>query len=337
MYVVRARLRDAHDVATDLWQMAESAGSPDLLGHAHRSLGVTLMDMGDLTRALDHLEEAVVRADAAGERASATLSALAPSVACRCYAARALWPLGYPDRARQRIAEALALAETRRDPHSLAFALTFAAIIHHFRGEPALARERAERSRALSREHGLRQTLVGATIRCGWALADQGRRRDGIALMREGLTAFRGMGIEINRPQFLAVLADALRGEGRFDEALELLAEAVATIESRDEHYYEPEVYRLRGRLLVERASGAAGPRRDESEVCFRRAIAIARRMGARSWELRAAMDLARLQIRRGRPAQARELLAAVHECFTEGFDTRDLVEARALLDHLVG
>jgi predicted ATPase len=163
------------------------------------------------------------------------------------------------------------------------------------------------------------------------ALAAQGQGAEGIAQMRQGLTALRATGTALGMPGFLAQLAEAYGQVGQVDEGLHLLAEALALVENTGGRQWEAQLHRLHGELLRRQAV----PEAQAAEACFQQALTVARRQQARSWELRAAMSLARLWQEQGKRAEARELLAPIYGWFTEGFDTADLQEARALLDEL--
>jgi len=229
------------------------------------------------------------------------------------------------------VTAALALAETRSHPFSLAFALSWAARLHHFRREDQRCREQAEAAIGLAIEYGFTQWRVIAMMLRGSALAGEGLGDEGIDQLREGLAAWRAMGAELLRPYFLALLAEAYWRMGRADEGLPTVAEALSLVECTGERMYEAELHRLQGELLRARESGAAAT--DTAGACFQRALAAARRQGARALELRAAMSMARLWRDQGKRNEAHDLLAPVYGWFTEGFDTHDLMEAKALLD----
>ena len=166
----------------------------------------------------------------------------------------------------------------------------------------------------------------------GWVLAAQGRSAEGIAQMREGLSTLQATGAELAQPRLLAWLAEAYGHEGQAETGLRVVAEALAVAHRTGERRDEAEIYRIKGELLLQHAV----PNAPEAEACFQQALAIARRQQTKSWELRAAMSLARLWQRQGKWVAARELLAPTYDWFTEGFDTADLQDARALLDALI-
>jgi predicted ATPase len=221
------------------------------------------------------------------------------------------------------------LAEKLANPVSMAASLVYAAMTHQFRREGRAAQQRAEAAIALSDEHGLPQFLTVGTILRGWALTAQGQLEEGIVQMREGLAARREQGIELARPWYLALLAGACGEAGEIDEARRLLAEACSL---SDKGYYEPELRRLEGMLLLKQKGRAAAP---EAQACFAQALEVARQRSTRSWELRAVTSLAELWRHQGKRREANELLAPLYEWFTEGLETADLQDARALLNQL--
>jgi predicted ATPase len=169
------------------------------------------------------------------------------------------------------------------------------------------------------------------TIMRGWALAMQGQWEEGIAQTQQGLVAQQATGAKIARPHFLALLAEAYAAAGQAEAGLGVLAEALALVDHTAERYWEAEVYRLKGKLLLRQAV----PDAPQAEACFQQALAIARRQQAKSYKLRAALSLSRLWQQQGKRAEAQELLAPIYSRFTEGFDTPDLQEAKALLEDL--
>ena len=213
--------------------------------------------------------------------------------------------------------------------------MIFAAELHLWRREVQPTRELAEALLALATEHGFPFWLAYGTILSGWALAAQGRVAEGIERMQQGLSAYRATGAELWQTHFLALLADTYARAGQAEAGLKTLTEALAMVDRTQERVCEAELYRLKGALtlLQPGCEGEEAGRRDEAEVCFLQAIAIARRQGARSLELRAVMDLSRLWRQQGKPGEARQMLAETYGWFTEGFDTADLQEAKALLD----
>jgi predicted ATPase len=257
-------------------------------------------------------------------------------VVSRYYTALALWLLGFPDQALKGSQDALTLAHEGAHPYSLAFALTFAAVLHQYRREEHAARERAEATIALCTEQGIAPLLAMGTVLQGWARAKQGQRAEGVTQMRQSLAAWSTTGAEIARPHFLALLAEAYEGMGQAEEGLNALAEALAAANKTEERWYEAELYRLKGTLTLQSQAQALKSKvEEEAEECFWKAIEIARRQQAKSWELRAVMSLSRLWQQQGKKEEARQMLMEIYGWFTEGFDTADLQEAKVLLGEL--
>lgn len=226
---------------------------------------------------------------------------------------------------------ALTLAQELAHPFSLTFALYEVALLHQFRRERPLTLELAERAMKVSTEQGFASWLALGSILRGWALAQQGQGEREIAPMRQGLAAYLATGAELGRPRQLAMVAEAYGRVGQTAEGLAVRAEALMAVHKSGEHSYEAELYRLKGELLL--AHSAAN--QAEADACFCQALAVGRRQQAKSWELRAAMSLARLWQQQGKRHDARELLAPIYGWFTEGFETADLQEAHALLEEL--
>jgi adenylate cyclase len=266
--------------------------------------------------------------DAQQHHALAFRYGIDPGVFFLCAAARPLWLLGFPEQARTSIREALTLAHTLAHPFSLAFTLHWAATTHQLRREAPAAQDQAEVSMMFSREQGFALWVPGGTVLRGWALTEQGQMEEGIAQMRQGMTAWQATGAEVDRPYYLALLAEGYGKAGQAEAGLPVLAEALAVVDAIEERYYEAELYRLKGELLLARSA----EQHTEAETCFRQALDIARRQQAQSLELRAAMSLSRLRQQQGKRCA---LLAPIYGWFTEGFDTADLQEAKALLEAL--
>jgi predicted ATPase len=267
-----------------------------------------------------------------------------PGVCCLSQDAHALWMLGYPDQALQTMHEALRLARELSHSHSLALALGYAVGLHASRREVQAAQRRAEELIVLSREQGFPVWLALGTAMQGWALAEQGQGEEGIAKLRQGITAYGATGAEMGQPQRLALLAEAHGKAGQAEEGLIVLAEALDMVHRTGERVAEARLYRLKGQLVLQSRSPqstVSDPRplapdpQAEAEACFHKAIEIARKQQAKSLELRATTSLARLWQQQGKQHEARNMLSEIYNWFTEGFDTADLQEARALLEAL--
>ena len=337
-YITRAEHKTARELGEQLLHLAQSQHDSALLLEAHYAMGFTLFHLGELAPGRTHLEHGTALYDSEQHQALAfSYGSFDPGVACLHFAAEDLWILGFPEQGLKTSHEALTLARELSHPNSLAFALYFVAMLHQFRGEGLAAQDRAEVFIALSTEQGFPFTLAEGTILRGWALAQQGQEVEGLRQLREGLADRQAMGAEVFQSYLLALLAETY-GKGRqVEEGLSTVTEALVFVERTEERYYEAELYRLQGELTLQesKVESHRSQVEEEAEECFQKAIDVARHQQAKSWELRAATSLARLWQQQGQQEEARALLAPVHNWFTEGFDTADLKDAKALLEEL--
>jgi predicted ATPase len=331
VHFVRAELRMASELAKQLLRRAQSADDPALMLRANIAVGLTSCHMGELLLARQHFEIAIPLYDRERHRSLAFQTGVDAGVSCLTYAAWILWHLGYPDQAAERSNEAIALAQELSHPHSLAFAWHYFGGLRKFRREARSTQESAEHVIALCAEHGFPSWLAVATVLRGWAIAAQGHNEQGIAQIQEGLAAYRATGGQIGMPYHIGLLAEACLETGRFDDGLAASTEALAAADRHEEHLWEPEIHRVKGELLLRQNDSNVA----EAQSCFERALEIARKQSGRSVELRATMSLARLLATKGQRVQACAMLAEIYGWFTEGFDTADLMDAKALLDEL--
>jgi len=349
-HILRAELGEAREIAEEFLRLSERLPYPGLAMRGHVAMEITFFHLGEVARVGEHFEKALSLYDPERYRDDAFFYSQNPGVIMRCHAAWALWFLGQPDQALTRIKEALTLARELTEPHGLAHALFFAAILHQLRREEPMAQENAKAVISFSREHGLVMYQAMGTIVQAWALLKQGRAEHAVEQMRQGLAALQATGTERVRPHFLALLAEAMDTDRQVEEGLRLLEEAQALIDRNGERYYQAELYRLKGELLLKQStartvaqaarSGDAVVETEASavtdaEACFYQAIKLAQGQKAKSLELRAVISMARLYQNQGRQKEARSLLAPIYDTFTEGFDTMDLRESKALLDQL--
>jgi len=241
------------------------------------------------------------------------------------------WMLGYPTQAVQAMENTLAHARELENPNSVGISLLFLAQLSQLRREPEPATTRAEEAMAVSAEHGLPALELWCLLPRGWAVAQQGDVSAGIADIKEAMDRRRAFGMGAVWPWFLALLADAYGALGQVEEGLRALEEALEWVQRNDERLYVAEVHRIKGELLLRQAT----PDPVEAEHCFEQALAVARDQHAKSWELRAATSMARIWLQDGRIDDARALLSPIYDWFTEGFDTADLQDAKALLNQL--
>jgi len=359
--IMRAELQTAYEVGTQLLSTAQRIQNPALLVRAHLTLGIALFHRGEPSPARGLLEQVAALYNLQQPSSIAFQFGQDSEVACRCFAALVLWLLGYPDQAVARLREALTLAQERSHPYSKAFAFAFAAWLHQFLRAGQTTYEWAEAANSLSAEHGFALFSTEATVLRGWVLAERGLTEEGITQIHQGMAAFQRTGARMLLPYYLALLAEAYRKAGHVEEELSVVVEALDLVQRTEERFWEAELYRLKGELLLRKVSQNSKARPEprprskrqrvkipkarsfipstqaeaEVEACFLQALGIARRQEAKSLELRAGMSLSRLWQYQGKEYEAHQLLAEIYSWFTEGLNTKDLQEAKVLLDDL--
>ena len=366
-HTLRAEFGTAREIAEEFLHLADRHSYPGLALRGHWALESTFMHLGQFGLAMEHFEKAIVVYDPERHRDDAFLYAQNPGVAMRCFAAWSLWVLGQPEQAVQQMNEALMLARDLSEPHGLAHALFFAATLHQLLREERVALKLAEQAIAVSVEHGLVLYEAMATIIRGWAIIEQGSKGGGLEGMAhhevieqisQGVADHRATGAEVLSPHFLALLAEAFSGSGQTQKQLTLLDEALLIADRTGEKFYQAELYRLKGEVLLTRARDSIGKTVSRAatgegavldhesgiaakvEACFQESLRIAEQQKATSWELRAAVSLARFYTELGRREEASKfrdvigLLTQISGCFNEGLDTVDLREARELINN---
>jgi predicted ATPase len=335
---VRGEFLAARDIGEQLLALAQREQDPLLLIEAYRALGSALCQMGEFAAARAHLEQGITLYDAQPHHSHFSAHSTDLVVFSRSYVALVLWHLGYPTQALQQSVAASTLAQERPSYlYSLGAARDTVVMIHQLRRETSLTQEWAEATVTLAHEQGFPLLVGRGSVLHGWAQADQEQSEAGIAQIHQGLAIYQAIGAGLLKSYYLVLLAEAYGKAGRAEEGLVALAEALTVVEQSGERFYEAEVYRLRGELTLNQSSvpGLESRVQQEAEACFLKAIAIAQKQQAKSLELRAVMSLARLWQKQGKTADARQLLAEIYNWFTEGFDTKDLQEAKALLQDL--
>ena len=338
-YLLRSELQIALELGEELLTLAEQVDDSVLRVESHYALGLTLNYLGQFEEAHTHLTRGIELYDPQYHHIHAFSYGLDPGVACRAYGAANLWFLGYSEQALQWSHEAVALAEELEHPFSLGFSLFITSWIPQFRREVRQTRERADACVTLAAEHGFLVFGSGGTIFRGWALAEQsataedgqGSSENDIAEIQKGVTGWRATGAEALLPYYLALLAEAFGKRGEVEEGLSLLREGLEVSKGTGECRWDAELHRLMGELCLISAREDVA----EAETRFQQALDIARHQQAKALELRVGMSLGRLWQRQGRHAEAQELLAPIYGWFTEGLDTADLQDAKALLDEL--
>jgi predicted ATPase len=332
-YSGRGALQMARAAAEQLDELAQRTQDSEHRLEADFALGLVSFCLGDLVACWAHTGRGLALEVPSPHPTSVAVVHGNRRASCLNYAALALWGLGYPEQALHQSQEAMTLAHHPPVPFNLAFALHFAACLRQLRREAPEAARLAAATMNLATDHELGHWLGQSTILYGWAVAAQGQREAGLASLRQGLTAMDATGSELLRPYYLALLATVYGDSGQPAAGQALLAEAWALVDKNGERWYAAELHRLQGALHLQQGTPAV----PQAEQCFQQALAVARRQQAKAWELRAAMSLARLWQQQGKRAEAYELLAPIYGWFTEGFDTADLQEAKALLDELGG
>jgi predicted ATPase len=330
-YLTRSQLHTARELGETLLRLAQHADNPALAIIAHNALGATWLYLGALPAARMHLEAGIARYTPDQHDASVFRMGQDPGVACRAAVAWALWLLGYPARALAHLHEALTLAHTLSHPISLAQARCMTAMVSQLRRDVPAVHEQAVAAAALSTEQGFLQWAAMGMILRGWALAMQGQGEAGLAQVRQGSVTYRATGSTMFVPLWCTMLAEVCDHLGHTEDGLQALAEAHALVEQHEERFWEAEIHRLRGVLLLRQPRTPQA----EGETWLQQALDVARLQEAKSLELRAATSLARLWQQQGKRQEAHDLLAPIYNWFTEGFDTLDLMDAKALLEAL--
>jgi predicted ATPase len=318
-------MEKAQHFAEEALGVAERLGDVASLVGAHMATGLTLYWRGNLELALAHFRRGFELFDP--NMQFPNWPGPHPGVACQFYLFLISWMLGYPDRSLEELRAAVRSAETHGHPETLAPTLYYVALIHLFRREPSAVADYAGRALRICEEHRIAQWHAYALSVGGWAIGASGESEKGLAQISQGVDSF---GTGVGQHILLALQADAQLAIGKPAAALASIAAGLKAVERMGGAFVEAELWRLRGEALLAGAGTVS-----EAEAAMQQSIAVARRQNAKSWELRGAMSLARLRRQQGRPQEAAALLAPIYAWFTEGFDTADLREAKALLDQI--
>ena len=319
------------ELAAHFLTLAEKQGAAVPLMVGHRNMGVSLLHTGDIEEARVHIDRAIALYDPAKHRQLATRFGQDVRVALLFYRSLALWPLGYPEGALADADRAIRDAREIGQAASLMAALTLTSLSQIHCGSYAIANAQLDEAITLANEKGALFWKVGGMLVQGCLFAITGKASDAVRTITSGLSAWRATGTTVWMPTYLSYLTRAHAELGQFDEASRCISEAIIAVQTTNESWYEADIHRIAGEIALK----SPEPDAVKAEAYFERALAVARQQQAKSWELRAAMSMARLWRDQGKPQQARELLAPVYGWFTEGFDTLDLKEAKALLNAL--
>jgi predicted ATPase len=321
------RLHTAAELGQQLLDLAQRQHDAVLVQESHVIVGGNALYRGDFVTARAHLEQSLEVSAVPHSTSTLLAGRLHPRITSYAWLLRPLWALGYADQAQRRYQEALTLAQQLEHTPTLALVDYFAAMLSQARRDAAATYARADALMAFAAAQGLGHRVEQGRILRGWALAMQGDAAAGVQQIHQGL-AHRDMASKLGRPHRLSLLAEAYGQAGQPEAGLQVLAEALALVAATEERWWEAELHRLQGVLLLQRPQ----PDVSQAEACFQQALDVARSQQAKALELRAALSLSRLWQQQGQRAAAYALLAPLYGWFTEGFDTADLQEAQARL-----
>jgi predicted ATPase len=319
------------NLAAQFLALAEKQGATVPLMVGHRTMGLSLVHTGDIAEGRVHLDRAIALYDPAEHRLLATRFGQDTRVTILSYGSLVQWFLGYPEAALADAEQALKDAREIGQAATLMYALSFTSLTHMHCGNYAAANAQSDEAVALANEKGLFFWKAIGILNQRYVLPLTGNAADAVQMIALGITALRSTGATFRMPLYLSYLARAYAELGQFNDAWRCIAEAITAIETTKETWFEADIRRMAGEIALK----SPEPDAAKAEAFFERALAVARKQQAKSWELRAAMSMARLWRAQEKQDEARELLAPIYGWFTEGFDTRDLKEAKALLDAL--
>jgi predicted ATPase len=329
LYLFQAQVRLAGEWSQQCFHLAQHHHDRTLVLESYRDLGLIAFFGGDPVTARAHLEHSLHLAEAYQSSRFLFTAGYDARVTILISLALTLWLLGYADQAHQRGQEALARAQQVEHTPSLAWAQLIVTVLSQHRRDVAATRADAEALLVLATTQGFEHRVAQGRMLRGWALAMQGDASTGMAHIHQGMTVVQTIGQKLNRPCHLGYLAEAYGQAGQPETGLAVLDEALRLVEATEERWWEAEVSRLKGELLLRL------PRPDipQATACFHQALDVARRQQAKALELRAALSLSRLWQQQGQLDPARQLLTEIYSWFTEGFETPDLQEARMWLE----
>ncbi|MCY3720733.1 MAG: AAA family ATPase [Candidatus Poribacteria bacterium] len=342
-HLVRGRFLSARELGEQCFVIAKQAEDAAFEVEAHRALGATLYYLSEFKEALAHLEAGIELYQPQQHPVPTFLHFVAdPGTTLLAYSAPLLWCLGYPLQAEERLVEAAKIGEDRNHPFSDAVLLHFKAVLYQHKNEVEMVETTATQMLQICQEHGFSLWEAAATVMKGWALTELNHSEEGISMIRKGIAAWEKTRAELQLPLFLTLLAQAYQRAGQYTLALQTLDSALSVVTRTGERAYDAELTRQKGELCLalgkttEAVDGkdttSAAPK---AESYFQEALAIARRQGAKSWELRAALSLSELWCTQDRYREAYNLLRPIYVWFSEGFETKDLQHAKHLLEKL--
>jgi predicted ATPase len=334
-------LRAEHDAALEfteqMMNLSQKAGDALSLAVTHTLHGTLSFIIGKWPSALEHLEQMNVFYNPQQHSHLAFIYGQDPGLISLCSTASVLWALGYPGRAVDQSRKMLEAARQVNHPFSLAAALAFDSLFHLLRRDAAALEERGREVAALADEKGFLFFVGIGMFKLGWVAARQGRVEEGLSKLHQALALYQATGVRFTLTELLGSLAEAYGMAGDNEKGLEFMSQALAEVERGGERYYEAELFRLKGELLLKKAEkdDDRAAMEKEAEACFRQSLDVARRQMAKSFELRTAISLGRLLKKQGKASEAKKLLEDIYGWFTEGFDMPDLKEAKSLIEEL--
>ena len=336
-HLVRGRFRSARELGEQCFSIAKQVGDPAFEVEAHRALGATLYYLSEFKAALEHLEAGIERYQPQHHPVPTFLHYVAdPGMTLLGYSAPLLWCLGYPTQAESRLHEAASIGTDKNHPFSDAVLLYFRTVLYQYESNVAEVDTAATKMLATCQEHGFSSWEAAATIMKGWGLAEQSDPEQGIAMIRQGIAAWKQTRAEMVLPLFLALLAQAYQRAEQYNLALQTLDSALSIVDRTGERTHAAELTRQQGELyLIRSEKDNIVSNVTQAENYFQNALTIARQQNAKSWELRAALSLSELWQAQSRYKDAYTLLEPIYAWFTEGFDTKDLRRAKTLLEEL--
>ncbi|MDE0682657.1 MAG: AAA family ATPase [Candidatus Poribacteria bacterium] len=337
-HLVRGRLRSARELGEACVVIAKQTENQAFEVEAHRALGATLYYLSEFNSALAQLEAGIERYQPQQHPVPAFLHyAAEPGMTLLAYSAPLLWCIGYPTQAEERVNQAAIIGKDTNHPFSEAVSLHFKTVLYQYRGEAEKVMTSATQMLQICQAHGFSAWEAAAMVLKGWAFVVLNCPEEGIAMIREGIDAWKETRGELLMPLFLALLAQAYQRAGQYSLALQTLDAALRVITRTGERTYAAELARQKGELclILAQETGNNRPTVAQAESYFQEALAIARQQNAKSWELRAAVSLSELWHTQNRGEDAYNLLKPIYTWFSEGLDTNDLVRAENLLQAL--
>jgi predicted ATPase len=339
-YLIKADFKKSKKLGKRYSQVAfTSENNADHIS-AYTILCLNSWYQGEFCEAIEHSQKGLNLHEPNEQPADIRLYSIESSTTCLAHKSMALWFLGYPDQSQKEMHHALALAKDHSQPFAIVRILMYSSVVNFLQRDVNETWRFAEQALVLSTEHGFTYYMSHSLVFKGWAEVMQGQVKVGLELISQGISNHQSAGAVLIWNFFLAIKAEAYGEVGRIGEGLDLLDEAISLTDNKTDRFYEAELHRLKGDLLLQktiRGTQESQSLHGEAESCFKQAIKVAILQNAKSLELRACISLGRLYLQRGKHIQAHKLLKRVFEWFTEGFENKDLIDTKLLLKKLEG